>query len=105
MVTLPVTDAKTLAMDFLMEDLVIPEIDRDFFCVITARETGSEWYVVEIGVEGLPDKWTLQVFDTGQCDPCYTFVSPMPAGEDADLDEFPTRIAEVVAQERAGGMI
>jgi hypothetical protein len=56
-------------------------------------------------VEGLPDKWVLQVFDVGQCDPCYTFVSPMPAGEDADLQEFPSRIATVVAQERSGGLI
>ena len=70
MMTLPATDAKTLAMDFLMKDLEIPEADQDFFCVVSARETGSDWYVVDIGVEGLPDKWTLQVFDVGQCDPC-----------------------------------
>lgn len=105
MMTLPIADARTSAIDFLMEDLEIPEIDRDFFCVISTRETGSEWYVVEVGVEGLPDKWSLQVFDTGFCDPCYTFISPMPAGEDADLDEFPDRIAEVIAKERAGGLI
>lgn len=105
MMTLPATDAKTLAMEFLMGDLEIPDTDQDFFCVLSTRETGSDWYAVEIGVEGLPDKWTLQVFDTGQCDPCYTFVSPMPAGEDVDLEEFPTRIAEVIAKERTGGMI
>ena len=105
MMTLPATDAKTLAMDFLMQDLEIPEMDQDFFCVLSTRETGSDWYVVEIGVEGLPDKWALQVFDTGQCDPCYTFASPMPAGEDVDLEEFPTRIAEVISKERAGGII
>lgn len=102
MQTLLATDAEALAMEFLMEDLEIPEADRDFFSVLSTRETGSDWYVVEIGVEGLPDKWIFQVFDTGQCDPCYTFASPMPAGEDADLDEFPARIAEVLATERAG---
>lgn len=102
MMTLSTTDAKTLAMDFLMEDLEISTLDQDFFTVLSAREAGSDWYVVEIGVEGLPDKWVLQVFDTGQCDPCYTFVSPMPAGEDADLEEFPARIAEVIVMERTG---
>jgi hypothetical protein len=105
MMTLPVVDAQALALDFLMGDLNIPPADQDFFSVISTREAGSDWYVVEIGIGGLPDKWALQVFDTGQCDPCYTFTSPMPAGEDADLDEFPARIATVVATERAEGMI
>jgi len=97
---IPPTAAK-LALDFLLTDLEIPAADRDFFTVLGTRETGSEWYAVDIGVEGLPDRWVLQVFDTGQCDPCYTFVSPMPAGEDADLAEFPLPIAQAVATERA----
>jgi hypothetical protein len=99
---LSMTEAENLALNFLVEDLEIPEDDRDFFSVISTRETGSEWYVVEVGVAGLPDKWVLQVFDTGYCDPCYTFNSPMPTGEDADLQEFPERIAEVVGKERSG---
>ena len=102
MMTLPIADAETIAMDFLMGDLEIPDVDREFFSVLSAKETGSDWFVVKIGVEGLPDQWVLQVFDTGQCDPCYTFLSPMPAGEDADLEEFPPRIAEAIAVERAG---
>ena len=101
MITLPITDAETSAMTFLMEDLEIPNTDRDFFCILSTRETGSDWYVVEIGVEGLPDKWVLQVFDTGLCDPCYTFTSPMPPGEDSDLDEFPARISTVLTMERS----
>ncbi|WP_017298861.1 hypothetical protein [Nodosilinea nodulosa] len=105
MLTLTTTDAGSLAMTFLMADLEIPEEDQDFFSVLSTRETGSEWYAVEIGVEGLPDKWVLQVFDIGQCDPCYTFVSPMPAGEDADLQEFPDPIARAVAVERAGNTL
>lgn len=100
MMTLQTIDAETLAMEFLMTDLEIPEEDQDFFSVLSIRESGSEWYVVEVGVEGLPDKWVLQVFDTGQCDPCYTFISPMPAGEDADLQEFPLSIAKAVAGDR-----
>lgn len=102
MLSLSMTDANISAMDFLMQDLEIPDIDQDFFSILATRETGSEWYAVEIGVEGLPDKWVLQVFDTGQCDPCYTFVSPMPKGEDADLEEFPERIAQVIMMERTG---
>ena len=102
MIALSTADANISAMDFLMADLEIPDVDQDFFSVLATRETGSDWYSVEIGVEGLPDKWVLQVFDTGECDPCYTFVSPMPKGEDADLEEFPDRIAAVIAMERAG---
>jgi hypothetical protein len=105
MTALPVIDAKTIALDFLMTDLEIPEVDQDFFSVLSVRPTGSDWFVVEIGVDGLPDKWVLQVFDTGQCDPCYTFVSPMPPGEDADLQEFPDDIARVLMTERAGGRL
>ncbi|MGP1371788.1 MAG: hypothetical protein ACTS3T_03100, partial [Almyronema sp.] len=97
MKTLPTTEAETLALSFLLADLEIPAADQDFFSVLSVRDAGSDWYVVEIGVEGLPDKWAVQVFDTGQCDPCYTFLSPMPAGEDADLNEFPGRIASVIA--------
>ena len=102
MINLSIADANISAMDFLMTDLAISEVDQDFFSILATRETGSDWYVVEIGVEGLPDKWVLQVFDTGQCDPCYTFVSPMPKGEDADLEEFPEQIAKVITMERAG---
>ncbi|MGK7913882.1 MAG: hypothetical protein AB4050_20725 [Synechococcus sp.] len=104
MMTLPLTDAEAIAMDFLMGDLEIPDIDREFFSVVSAKETGSDWFVVKIGVEGLPDQWVLQVFDTGQCDPCYTFLSPMPPGEDADLEEFPPRIADAIAVERSGSI-
>ncbi|MEM1369716.1 MAG: hypothetical protein AAGG02_17225 [Cyanobacteria bacterium P01_H01_bin.15] len=100
MITLALSQAEKLAMNFLMNDLEISESERDFFNVTSARETGSEWYVVEIGIAGLPDKWAIQVFDTGLCDPCYTFTSPMPKGEDEDLLEFPSRIAEVIAMER-----
>lgn len=99
-------EAGQLALDFLVDDLNIAADDRDFFTVLSARQTGSEWYVVEIGIEGLPDKWAVQVFDTGECDPCYTFISPVSASEiDADLIEFPDEIAEMVATERRGGRI
>lgn len=97
-------ETERLALEFLVEDLEIPAEDHEFFVVLSCRAANSEWYVVEIGVEGLPDKWILQVFNTGICDPCYTFVSPVAASEqDTGLDEFPERIAAVVASERQGG--
>lgn len=103
MMTLPPSEAEKLALDFLMEDLEIPEEDQEFFAILSARATDNEWYVVEIGVEGLPDKWILQVFDTGICDPCYTFVSPIAATEvDTGLEEFPPEMANVIALERQG---
>lgn len=102
--TLSLADSKPIALKFLVEDLEIPDEDQDFFHVLDARDTSGSWYVVEIGVEGLPDKWILQVFDTGQCDPCYTFTSPMPAEADDALNEFPPRIAEVIGAERMGGV-
>ncbi|MEM6352334.1 MAG: hypothetical protein AAF766_16385 [Cyanobacteria bacterium P01_D01_bin.14] len=102
---LKASDAETIAKEFLLDDLEILAADREFFCVIAARDTGSDWYIIEIGIEGLPDRWILQVFDTGQCDPCYTFSSPVSSGENDDLEEFPHKIAAVVAAERAGGII
>lgn len=101
--SLSITGAKQLAVKFLVEDLEIPEGDRDYFAALSAKQSGSDWYIVEVGIEGLPDKWAIQVYDTHQCDPCYTFISPMPAFEDADLEEFPESIAEIVSTERAGG--
>ncbi len=105
MMAIKMQDATAIALEFLWTDLDVPPEDQDFFAILSSRKSGSEWYVVEIGVEGLPDKWVLQVFDTGACDPCYTFVSPMPSGEDADLLEFPPAIANAIAAERQGGRI
>jgi hypothetical protein len=102
MMDLTTQEAKDLAIDFLLQDLNIPDDDREFFSVLSAHEAGSEWYVVEVGIEGLPDKWAIQVYDTRECDPCYAFVSPMPASEDADLEEFPPSIADVISAERRG---
>ncbi len=98
-------EAKELAIAFLMDDLSIPKDDQDFFAVLSARQTGSVWYLVEIGIAGLPDKWAIHVYDNRQCDPYYTFLSPMPAWEDEDLQEFPLSIADVVAAERSGGRV
>jgi hypothetical protein len=93
--------AKQIALDFLMEDLGIASEDREWFSVLSSRFVQENWYVIEVGVEGLPDKWVLQVWDTGVCDPSYTFVSPIHALEGTnDLEELPDPIAAVIASER-----
>lgn len=92
-------DAAQIAHTFLMGDLEIPEEDQEWFAVLSARPVGETWSVVEIGVEGLPDKWILQVWDTGECDPSYTFASPIKAPT-PDLDEFPGPVAAAISTER-----
>jgi hypothetical protein len=95
-------EAESLAINFLMADLEIPEEDWEWFSVLSARPIGESWYVVEIGVEGLPDKWVLQVYDTKECDPNYTFVSPIKEG---DLEDMPEAVAQVLAAERTNGAV
>ncbi|OKH20144.1 hypothetical protein NIES593_19845 [Hydrococcus rivularis NIES-593] len=95
-------EAEELALSFLVEDLEIPPDEQDYFAVLNSRPIGEDWYVVEIGVEGFPDKWVIQVYDTHECDPCYTFVSPMPPTEaNTDLDELPQSLAEVLLTHRS----
>ncbi|HAG82737.1 MAG TPA: hypothetical protein DCL61_16625 [Cyanobacteria bacterium UBA12227] len=99
--TLTANHAEQLALNFLMDDWKVPHEDREWFTVLTSRPIGESWYVVEIGVEGLPDKWLIQVYDTGECDPCYTFVSPLsPSESNSDLADIPDWIAQVLVSER-----
>ncbi len=94
--------AREIAIAFLVDDLEIPADDQDWFSVLSVRPIGETWYVVEVGVEGLPDKWILQVFDTGECDPCYTFNSPVQSTEaDTGLEDLPEAIATTLAAERS----
>jgi hypothetical protein len=99
---LTATEAQEIAMDFLMTDLAIPEEDQEWFAVLSSRFIGESWYVVEIGLEGLPDKWVLQVYDTRECDPNYTFASPIRASDgNLDLEDLPDRIVEILNAERS----
>jgi hypothetical protein len=99
--TLTDTEAGQLAFDFLMNDLEIASEDQDWFSILSSRLIKDSWFVVEIGVEGLPDKWLLQVYDTKECDPNYTFNSPITlAVGTSDLEELPERIANAIAAER-----
>lgn len=100
-------DAKQMALDFFLDDWQIPKEDRDFFIPLNTREVDDRWYVVEIGVEGLPDKWVIQVYDeTKDCDPCFTFVTPIKASEsETGLEEMPESIAEILRSERQNKMV
>ncbi len=95
------TDAGQIALEFLLADWNIPEDYRDWFTIFNSRLTGEFWYIVELGVEGFPDKWFIQVYDTGSFDPNYTFISPISGSEGyLDLKDIPDIIADVLVAER-----
>ncbi len=93
-------EAQTKALHFLAGEWELNTSDQEWLMVLTTRLIGESWYVVEIGVEGLPDKWAIQVYDTGQCDPDYTFLSPIASLDAAETEDFPTAIAAMLAAER-----
>lgn len=97
-------DAEKLALDFFLEDYQIQEDDQEFFVILDSRIIQDSWYIVEIGVEGLPDKWVIQVYDESKdCDPCFTFASPIKASEsETGLEEFPESIAQILRSQRQG---
>ncbi len=85
-----------------MAEWDISEEEKKWYTILGARLVTDMWYIVEIGVEGLPDKWVFQVFDTGYCDPNYSFLSPIRATDGtADLAELPKSIAHAIASERS----
>ena len=94
-------EAENLAIDFLINDWEIPQTEKDWFTIRYAKQESS-WYIVEVGIKGCPDYWILQVYDTGECDPCYTFVSPLSGSKDTDdLQELPESIANMIGFERS----
>ena len=96
------TEAEQLALSFIMAEWDISEADQQWFNILSARIVTDMWYIVEIGVEGLLDKWAIQVFDTGYCDPNYSFISPIRAADGTtDLAQLPERIAQAIASERS----
>ncbi|MBF2065939.1 MAG: hypothetical protein IGS39_16190 [Calothrix sp. C42_A2020_038] len=93
--------AGDIALEFLMEEWNISEPEIEWFVIFSARLLGQYWYVAEVGVAGLPDRWFIQVYDTGECDPNYTFTSPVSASERyTDLEQIPPLIAEILVSER-----
>ncbi len=98
---LTATDAGQIALEFLLADWNILDEYRDWFAIFNSRIMGQSWYIVELGIEGFPDKWYIQVYDTGECDPNYTFVSPINGTEGfVDLSHLPEILAEVLVAER-----
>ncbi|WP_017315147.1 hypothetical protein [Mastigocladopsis repens] len=98
---LTATDAGQIALEFLMVDWNILEEDRQWFVIANSRLMGQSWYIVELAIAGFPDRWYVQVYDTGECDPNYTFISPI-RGSDGyiDLADLPDLVAEVLVSER-----
>ncbi|KAF3889404.1 MULTISPECIES: hypothetical protein [Nostocales] len=94
-------DAGLIALEFLMAEWNISDEDRQWFVIVNSRLIGQSWYVVELSVAGLPDRWYIQVYDTGVCDPNYTFISPIRGLEGYDdLKDLPYLVAEVLVSER-----
>lgn len=94
-------EAGHIALEFLLADWNISDEYRDWFTIINSRLMGESWYIVELGVEGFPDRWFMQVYDTGMCDPNYTFISPILGAEGyTDLRTLPDIIADVLVAER-----
>ncbi|MEH2214583.1 hypothetical protein [Nostoc sp.] len=95
------TDAGQIALELLMADWNISEENREWFTIFNSRLIGESWYTVELGIEGFPDRWFIQVYDTGACDPNYTFISPIRGSEGfTDCVNVPEIIAEVLVCER-----
>jgi hypothetical protein len=95
------TDAGQIALEFLMADWNIADDYREWFAIFNARLMGESWYIVELGIAGFPDKWFIQVYDTGMCDPNYTFISPINGADGyMDLENLPDIVAEVLVAER-----
>ncbi|QLE58198.1 hypothetical protein [Nostoc sp. TCL26-01] len=98
---LTATDAGQIALEFLLADWNILDDYREWFTISNSRLMGESWYIVELGVEGFPDKWYIQVYDTAECDPNYTFSSPIRGSEGfRDLGNLPEIVAEVLVAER-----
>jgi hypothetical protein len=94
-------DAGQIALEFLMADWNISEPNSEWFTIFNSRLIGECWYIVELGIAGFPDRWFIQVYDNGECDPNYTFISPMRGSDGyVDLMDLPELVAEVLVSER-----
>jgi hypothetical protein len=97
--------AEALALEFLIQEWSLSPQAQEWFSVLASQRHGESWYEVAIGVEGLPDKWQIQVYDTGVCEPNYIFYSPVCRDDTRDLQDFPTEVAEVVLAERQSWLV
>lgn len=97
-------EAEKKAIEFIVEEWELSEQEKELFFVEKSRRIDDKWwYIVEVKVNNLPDKWVIQVYDDGDCDPCYTFVSPFSESEKTkQLDNIPQRLALALQEERTG---
>jgi hypothetical protein len=95
------TTAQKLALEFLTSEWNIPSEDRDWLTIINSRTLGEDGYDVEIGIDGFPDRWLIEVYDNGKCEPYYQFTSPIRDSQtNIDLEDLPEWIAQVLIAER-----
>ncbi|ACK70804.1 conserved hypothetical protein [Gloeothece citriformis PCC 7424] len=101
---LSLSNTEQIALNFLMEEWELSSHEREWFLVVNSRKIPESWWsIVEIGLKDLPDKWVIQVYDDGECDPCYTFVSPFSNQNlTAHLAHLPEKIAIALEAERKG---
>jgi hypothetical protein len=92
--------AQLKALKFVANEWNLALADQEWLTVLNNRLIGESWYVVEVGVEGLPDKWVVQVYDTGECDPDYTFMSPIATLDASEAELYPPAIAQMLQAER-----
>lgn len=97
-------EAEQKAIEFIAEEWELSNQDKELFTVENSHRVDDRWwYIVEVSVNNLPDKWVMQVYDDGECDPCYTFVSPFSEAEmSASLDKIPEKLALALQKERTG---
>ncbi len=98
------SEAEQNALEFIVEEWELSNQEKELLTVTNSRKIDDKWwYIVEVQVNALPDKWVMQVYDDGECDPCYTFVSPFSEGEiSANLEKIPQKLALALKEERMG---
>ena len=93
--------AEKLAFDFLTSQWSVPVADRNWFAIAAIRSLGEDGYDVEIGIDGFPDRWIIEVYDNGSCESDYEFITPIRDSEaNSDLEALPDWIAQVLIAER-----
>lgn len=98
------TDAEKKAIDFIIEEWELSQEERAWFTIDNSKTISDKWWhIVEVSIKDLPDKWVIQVYDDGECDPCYTFTSPFSeTAINTKLDALPKGLATALQEERKG---
>ena len=98
------SEAEQKAIELITDEWELSDQEKNLFVINNSRKIDDKWwYMGEVTVNNLPDKWVVQVYDDGDCDPCYTFVSPFSEQEKSTyLDKLPNKLALAVQEERKG---